>query len=331
MNNSFSSLRQAIRSSSKNELKFYNSSYKPQWRHRCSQCLRRQPFSLKRTLRQKSSPADDPSFQSIVDAPAQLVRSGQKHNAGIIILALIPITAFCLGTWQIQRLYWKTDLIARFEDRLIRPPLPLPPQIDPTAIQDFDYRRVYATGRLRHDKEMLIGPRLHDGNDGYLVITPLERTGQDGKQKGSTILVSRGWIPKKMKSQRLRSPESLAEGEVTVQGLLREPWKKNFFTPDNSPEKGAWYFPDVHEMAAWAGTEPIWIEETMRPDLMESYRREEKGIPIGRAAEVNLRNNHTQYIFTWYSLSLATSVMMWMVLKKPPKGVRERVRRSKEW
>lgn len=35
------------------------------------------------------------------------------------------------------------------------------------------------------------------------------------------------------------------------------------------------------------------------PDMLESYRREPKGIPIGRAAAVNLRNNHTQYIFTW--------------------------------
>lgn len=27
---------------------------------------------------------------------------------------------------------------------------------------------------------------------------------------------------------------------------------------------------------------------------------EARGIPFGRAAEVNLRNNHAQYIFTWY-------------------------------
>lgn len=27
---------------------------------------------------------------------------------------------------------------------------------------------------------------------------------------------------------------------------------------------------------------------------------EARGIPYGRAAEVNLRNNHAQYIFTWY-------------------------------
>lgn len=31
---------------------------------------------------------------------------------------------------------------------------------------------------------------------------------------------------------------------------------------------------------------------------------ETRGIPFGRAAEVNLRNNHAQYIFTWYVLPM---------------------------
>lgn len=35
------------------------------------------------------------------------------------------------------------------------------------------------------------------------------------------------------------------------------------------------------------------------PDLFKIYEYQEKGIPIGRQAEVNLRNNHAQYIFTW--------------------------------
>ncbi|MCJ1326905.1 surf-like protein [Thelotrema lepadinum] len=184
-------------------------------------------------------------------------------------------------------------MIATFEDRLIRDPLPLPPQIDPNAIKDFDYRRVYATGRFRHDQEMLIGPRLHDGNNGYLVITPLEREG-----KGTTVLVNRGWIDKTLEKQSARQ-EALPRGMVTVQGLLREPWKKNIFTPDNNPGKKEFYFPDVEQMATLTGSQPVWIEETMQPDLIEAYDREAKGVPIGRPAEVNLRNNHTQYIFTW--------------------------------
>lgn len=214
-----------------------------------------------------------------VDHPAKLVRVNQKHGPGLIILgtlpsnptvpqsfehwltynsraALIPIIAFGLGTWQVQRLDWKTKLVAKFEDRLVRPPLPLPPRIDPEAIADFDYRRVYATGTLRHDKEMLVGPRMHDGEDGFIVVTPLEREGQ------STVLVNRGWIPRKLADQKDR-PDGVQKGEVTVEGLLREPWKKNMFTPENKPEEGKFYFPDIEQMAELSGSQPVWIEETM--------------------------------------------------------------------
>lgn len=207
----------------------------------------------------------------------------------------------------------------------MRDPLPLPPSIDPAAIHDFDYRRVYATGRFRHDQEMLIGPRVQDGKDGFMVITPLERDG--GKSK---ILVNRGWIGKDKKDQKDRLA-GIPRGEVTVAGLLREPWKKNMFTPDNKPQEGKFYFPDVGMMAGLTGSQPVWIECTMEPDLYVAWDREEKGVPIGRIAEVNLRNNHTQYIFTWWSLALATSVMLWMVVKKPPSGAASRVRRNVEW
>jgi surfeit locus 1 family protein len=48
-----------------------------------------------------------------------------------------------------------------------------------------------------------------------------------------------------------------------VEGLLREPWKKNMFTPDNSPQTKEFYFPDVEQMAKLTGSQPVWIEETM--------------------------------------------------------------------
>ncbi len=302
----------------------------------CSECLRRSPLKpsnmLRRQRRHQTNPADSPDFQSIVDNPAKLVRSNRKHRPiGLIFLATMPVTAFFLGCWQVQRLGWKTDLIARFEDRLIREPLPLPPVIDPDAINEFDYRRVRARGRWRHDQEMLIGPRLHDGKDGYLVITPLDRSDEfPDSKRNTTILVNRGWISKEKASKADRRA-GLPRGDVTVQGLLREPWKRNMFTPSNNPAEEKWYFPDVYEMAEHVGSQPIWIEATMQPDLLVSYNREDKGIPIGRPAEVNLRNNHTQYIFTWFSLSLATSVMLYMVVKRPPGGISTRVRQSKDW
>ena len=37
----------------------------------------------------------------------------------------------------------------------------------------------------------------------------------------------------------------------------------------------------------------------VEPDLIRVYHRIARGIPVGRPAEINLRNNHAQYIFTW--------------------------------
>lgn len=253
----------------------------------CTNCLRqkanlRPSNILRQQRRHQTNPADEPGFTSIVDNPPVLVRAGRKHNKlGLLVLAAIPVTAFFLGCWQVQRLGWKTDLIAKFEDRLIRDPLPLPPQVDPDAIKDFDYRRVYARGKWRHDQEMLVGPRVLDGEDGYLVVTPLDRTDYfPGYKKNTTILVCRGWIPKDKASKSAR-PEGLPQGEVIVEGLLREPWKKNMFTPENNPKESKWYFPDVIQMAEYTGSQPVWIEETMKPDLLQSYERTAKGIPIG--------------------------------------------------
>ena len=90
------------------------------------------------------------------------------------------------------------------------------------------------------------------------------------KGQNTTVLVNRGWISKDKASQSTR-PDSLQTGEVVIEGLLREPWKKNSFTPVNSPEKNLWHFPDVHEMASHVGSQAIWIEETMSADLLKAY------------------------------------------------------------
>jgi cytochrome oxidase assembly protein ShyY1 len=105
--------------------------------------------------------------------------------------------------------------MARLEDRVVKPPLLLPPKVDPTAIDGFDYRRVLATGGFRHDHEMLVGPRIRDGGNGFQIVTPLERPG------GEKILVNCGWISKKMKDHKNRDRDALPTGEVAVEGLLR--------------------------------------------------------------------------------------------------------------
>jgi surfeit locus 1 family protein len=125
---------------------------------------------------------------------------------------------------------------------------------------------------------MLIGPRVKDGELGYMVVTPFEidvapeyggggsgsSNSSDGQGRLPAVLVNRGWISKSMGDQRRRDRRhALPGGTVRVEGLLRKPWKKNMFTPDNRPDKGEFYFPDVEQMASLTGSQPIWIEATM--------------------------------------------------------------------
>ncbi len=56
---------------------------------KCPEC-KKSPFQR----RYAHTPADDPYFQSIVDNPPMLVKSGQKHGPGLIVLCRHPGPAY---------------------------------------------------------------------------------------------------------------------------------------------------------------------------------------------------------------------------------------------
>lgn len=46
-----------------------------------------------------------------------------------VLLGIVPVFTFGLGTWQLQRLKWKVNLIDELSEKLELPPLPLPRKI----------------------------------------------------------------------------------------------------------------------------------------------------------------------------------------------------------
>ncbi|KAI8374131.1 SURF1 family-domain-containing protein [Radiomyces spectabilis] len=235
----------------------------------------------------------------------------RRFGVGTAFMCTLPFIAFGLGTWQVQRLRWKVNLIQNLEERMDMPPIPLPRRINEDTVKDYEYRRVAVTGHYRHDKEMLLGPRTRgDGNVGYFIITPLER------KNGTSVLVKRGWVSTAKKDQRAR-PESLEEDEVEVEGLLRMSERRNTFTPDNAPSSNQWYWTDVETMAQLTGSEPLLVERVSDQSPYVEHALIDRGIPVGRSPVVEVHNSHLQYIFTWYALSIATSAMLWKLLRKP--------------
>lgn len=237
---------------------------------------------------------------------------GRKVLLGLCIL--MPVVSFGLGTWQVQRLKWKTDLIAKAENRLSQPPLPLPNYLNPDVIDDqFDYRRVTAVGTFRHDQEMLVGPRMYDGREGYFVVTPLERKG------GTKILIFRGWIEKEKRSQATR-PLSLVQGEQKIECLLRKKPGSNVFTLEGDPSIGEYYWMDIDKMAAQTDSQPIFIQANLNLEFggeqLHPNQLIRHGIPLGTPPKVEFRNTHLQYIATWYGLSIFTTGMLIALLRK---------------
>jgi surfeit locus 1 family protein len=47
----------------------------------------------------------------------------------MLTLGFMPFFTFALGTWQVERLKWKINLIDELEEKLEREPMVLPPRI----------------------------------------------------------------------------------------------------------------------------------------------------------------------------------------------------------
>ncbi|XP_036276309.1 surfeit locus protein 1 [Pipistrellus kuhlii] len=223
-------------------------------------------------------------------------------------LLLIPATAFGLGTWQVQRRQWKLKLISELESRIMAEPVPLP--ADPMELKNLEYRPVKVRGHFDHSKELYMMPRTmvdpereareagrlsSSAQSGAYVITPFHCAGL-----GLSILVNRGFVPRKKLNPDTRKKGQI-QGEVDLVGMVRLTETRKPFVPENNPERNHWYYRDLEAMAKLTGTEPIFIDADFKSTV--------PGGPIGGQTRVTLRNEHLQYIITWYGLCAATSYL----------------------
>lgn len=203
-----------------------------------------------------------------------------------------------LGTWQLQRLYWKEALIAERSGRMTAPGADLP--ADLAAPEELEHRRYRVTGRFRHGDELYLGSKTYRGRVGFRVVTPFEL------EDGRLIMIDRGWVPMERQDPASRSVGQLA-GLVTLEGIARrDGWKgSSWFRPDNQPGENYWFWVDLDAMAEELG-EPGLIRQLY---LRAGESGLPGGLPRGDRGGVQLRNDHLQYAITWYSLAAALIVI----------------------
>lgn len=204
--------------------------------------------------------------------------------------ALIVLIA--LGSWQLDRLEWKQDLIDKLQTRATAEPTPLPP--GPLDIEDWEFARVTVTGVFDHDNELYWVQRSRQGEPGFHVVTPLTRT--DAQGAGQTVLIARGYVPFEDRGPENR-PESLVPGEQTITGILRFDRGPALFTPDNDPAANTWFTLDAQVIGNRIGADDLPVHFVMAETPSPGE------FPAPRQWTLDVRNNHLEYAITWFSLA----------------------------
>lgn len=225
-----------------------------------------------------------------------------------VLASLFFVLFVGLGIWQIERLQWKLDLIARVDARVHAEPVAAPGKDDWANVnqKDDEYRHVTITGTYLNDKEVLVNA-LTERGAGYWVLTPLRAA------DGSLTYINRGFVPSEKRDLSSRQQTQIA-GETTVSGLLRMPEPDGFFLRPNDPAKNSWNSRDV---AAFAAKENLG---SVAPYFIDADAKSNPGNqPVGGLTVVSFRNSHLSYAITWFALAAmiaGAAVFVWRYERK---------------
>jgi len=233
-------------------------------------------------------------------------------NPILAVLALLLIVLFAgLGTWQVFRLQWKLDLIARVDARVHAAPVAPPPAAHWAGItaESDEYRRVTLTGSYLYELTTPVQALTEQGS-GYWLLTPMCTI------DGQIIIVNRGFIPATL-GERTRyngqkagaEPCAGAARPATITGLLRIGETGGAFQRNNDPAGNRWFVRDIRAIAAARGVPqaaPFFVDAAAGQNPPGSPDQ-----PAGGLTVVSFHNSHLVYAITWYALALMVGGAWW--------------------
>jgi surfeit locus 1 family protein len=198
-----------------------------------------------------------------------------------------------LGVWQLQRLEWKRDLVARVEARIHAEPVAAPARDawDAVDAERSEYLRVRLEGRFLEVPATRTQAVTALGG-GWWLLSPLRLDG------GDIVLVNRGFVPAGA------AADDPPAGRVAVTGLLRLAEPGGGFLRRNAPAEDRWHSRDVAAIAAARGLP----EGRVAPYFVDAERDPAVGgWPRGGMTVVRFRDHHLQYALTWFAMALLSA------------------------
>lgn len=218
--------------------------------------------------------------------------------ASIVAIALF-VTA---GLWQRDRMDQKLALRAALDAAAAQAPVPLPAVTDWSA---WRFRPVTLTGTFDAARQILLDNKVHAGQVGYDVVTPLTLADR------RTVLVDRGWIvaaPSRATLPDVPPPP----GAVTVTGRINLP-PSAYLELARDPTVGrVWQNLDLarFEKAFATTVLPVIVEQTSPMGADDTLVRTWPAPDLGV-------DKHRMYMVQWFTFAaMVAGLWAWFTFRR---------------
>ena len=233
------------------------------------------------------------------------------------LCALVGIAVLCvLGSWQVQRLAWKTTLLDTMHIEITKDAtlVNLTAQDIPRDVPSSFFKRGTFTGIFDDTKTLYFGPYNQEGVFVYHVYTPMIL------QDDHAIWVKRGYTLSNdaQKSLSLKVNKAAVRVSGHMKPVRSGARLQKITGIKNQPNINKWHFVDLAQMNTTQGlrhgiSDVVFIAESL---------------PAGEGSDLNMNdaeialpnNNHLQYASFWFAMSCALVVVFGLrfCIKKAP-------------
>lgn len=217
---------------------------------------------------------------------------------GAVLAAALVVLLLSLGAWQLQRLQWKTALIASLEDQSAWRQAAA---LSPSQISPADPTPVMLFGNYHPEHAIFV----RNGNH-MIVYMPFET------EDGTFILLRRGIMHLTDLAGQVIS-QTGGEGPISVVGVpLPQPASVPLVNQAD-PNSLTWTLLD------WHAVETKLRDKKLAPYIIAVLREPQDALQITHHMP-QLRNEHMQYAIFWFGMALIAAVLFGRLLLASPRG-----------
>ena len=229
------------------------------------------------------------------------------RSLGLLLLIVMAVSTLCgLGTWQLYRLDWKTDLVNDRNLGLSEPRLLITEEYK-SNLDNIDWKRVEASGDWL-DPTLILGNRARAGVRGLEYVKALRIS------EGHAVLVNLGWSREVHKDLVLADIDELFVGSESVKGLaidrsqITASKTKDGLWTKFSPLSMTTEFPST-QLLNWTITEG---------SLDGDFTSRSKLLKNGFTPYINT-TPHLEYALTWFGIAGVLLIVVFVRLRNSNK------------